>query len=83
MRWNRMNETVAAVRLSERARQDDAGRLAHSLTAECRSASEAAAHIHGGDGVPDAILVRRVVQALHGAEPRAPVVTSDHVNSIV
>lgn len=54
-----------------------------SLTAECCSASEAAAHIHGGDGVPDAILVRRVVQALHGAEPRAPVVASDHVNSIV
>lgn len=81
MRWNRMNETVVAVCLPERAQQDDTGR--HSLTAECCSASEAAAHIHGGDGVPDAILVRRVVQALHGAEPRAPVVASDHVNSIV
>lgn len=54
-----------------------------SLTSERRGSGEATAHVHGGDGVPDAVLVRRVVQALHGAEPGATVVASDHVNPIV
>lgn len=54
-----------------------------SLTSECCGTSEATAHIHGGDGVPNTVLVSCVVQALHGAEPRATVVASDHINSIV
>lgn len=54
-----------------------------SLTSECCGSSEATPHIHGGDCVPNTVLVCCVVQALHGAEPRPAVVASDHVNSIV
>lgn len=41
------------------------------------------AHVHGSHGVPDAILIRGVIQALHGAEAGAPVVAPDDVDSVV
>lgn len=53
------------------------------LTSERRGSSEAAAYIHGGDGVPNAVFIGCVVQALHGAEPRPAVVAPDHVNPVV
>lgn len=54
-----------------------------SPTSKCCSSSKASSNIHGGDSVPNTVLVRRVVQALHGAEPRPAVIASDHINSIV
>lgn len=54
-----------------------------TFTSERRCPGEPSAHVHGGDGVPDAVLVRCVIKALHGTEPRPAVVSSDHVDPIV
>lgn len=52
-------------------------------TSKCGGTGEATADIHGGDGVPDPVLVRSVIQTLHRAEPGPSVVASDHVHSIM
>lgn len=53
------------------------------LTPKSRGSCQPSAHVHGSHGVPDAILIRGVIQALHGAEAGAPVVAPDDVDSVV
>lgn len=54
-----------------------------TITSERRRTGESSAHIHCSDGVPNAVLVCCVIKALHRAEARPAVVSSDHIDPIV
>lgn len=58
------------------------GRI-RTITSERRCTGESSAHVHCRDGVPNAVLVCRVIKALHRAEARPAVVSSDHIDPIV